>query len=98
MTLVAEALGRPHLLADLTEIIAAAGRGRRLGRLWSRPREQRVLHTYTLQLPDAGGLPGLMRAMRRVPGVYDVTAGQPARRRTPEPRTDRGRLRVLHPG
>jgi GTP diphosphokinase / guanosine-3',5'-bis(diphosphate) 3'-diphosphatase len=37
------------------------------------PREQRVLHTYTLQLPDAAGLPGLMRAMRRVPGVYDVT-------------------------
>lgn len=33
-------------------------------------------HTYTLQLPDAAGLPDLMRAMRDVPGVYDVSRAQ----------------------
>jgi GTP diphosphokinase / guanosine-3',5'-bis(diphosphate) 3'-diphosphatase len=72
VTLRAEALGRPHLLADLTEIIASQGAAVVAADV-EPPREQRVLHTYTLQLPDAAGLPGLMRAMRRVPGVYDVT-------------------------
>ncbi|WP_181764566.1 RelA/SpoT family protein [Streptomyces albidus (ex Kaewkla and Franco 2022)] len=72
VTLRAEALGRPHLLADLTEIIAAQGAAVVSADV-EPPREQRVLHTYTLQLPDAAGLPDLMRAMRRVPGVYDVT-------------------------
>ena len=72
VTLRAEALGRPHLLADLTEIIAAQGAAVVAADV-EPPREQRVLHTYTLQLPDAAGLPDLMRAMRRVPGVYDVT-------------------------
>lgn len=71
VTLRAEALGRPHLLADLTEIIAAQGAAVVSADV-EPPREQRVVHTYTLQLPDAAGLPGLMRAMRRVPGVYDV--------------------------
>lgn len=33
-------------------------------------------HTYTLQLPDAAGLPALMRSMRDVPGVYDVSRAQ----------------------
>lgn len=33
-------------------------------------------HTYTLQLPDAAELPALMRVMRDVPGVYDVTRAQ----------------------
>ncbi|WP_070010597.1 RelA/SpoT family protein [Streptomyces abyssalis] len=72
VTLRAEALGRTHLLADLTEIIAAQG-ATVVSAEVEPPREQRVLHTYTLQLPDAAGLPALMRAMRRVPGVYDVT-------------------------
>ncbi|SCK49869.1 bifunctional (p)ppGpp synthetase/guanosine-3',5'-bis(diphosphate) 3'-pyrophosphohydrolase [Streptomyces sp. WMMB 322] len=72
VTLRAEALGRTHLLADLTEIIAAQG-ATVVSAEVEPPREQRVLHTYTLQLPDAAGLPALMRAMRGVPGVYDVT-------------------------
>ncbi|QPP10486.1 bifunctional (p)ppGpp synthetase/guanosine-3',5'-bis(diphosphate) 3'-pyrophosphohydrolase [Streptomyces bathyalis] len=72
VTLRAEALGRTHLLADLTEIIAAQG-ATVVSAEVEPPREQRVLHTYTLQLPDAAGLPALMRAMRGVAGVYDVT-------------------------
>ncbi len=72
VTLRAEAFGRPHLLADLTETIAAQGVAVVSADV-EPPREQRVRHTYTLQLPDATGLPALMRAMRRVPGVYDVT-------------------------
>jgi GTP pyrophosphokinase len=72
VTLRAEALGRTHLLADLTEIIAAQG-ATVVSAEVEPPREQRVLHTYTLELPDAAGLPALMRAMRGVPGVYDVT-------------------------
>ena len=40
------------------------------------PSQQRVRHTYTLQLPDAARLPRLMRAMRNVPGVYDVSRAQ----------------------
>ena len=72
VTLRAEALGRAHLLADLTEAIAAEGAAV-ISADVEPPREQRVRHTYTLQLPDARGLPALMRAMLRVPGVYDVT-------------------------
>ncbi|NGO69537.1 RelA/SpoT family protein [Streptomyces boncukensis] len=72
VTLYAEALGRPRLLADLTEAIAAEGAAVVSADV-EPPREQRVRHTYTLQLPDARGLPALMRAMLRVPGVYDVT-------------------------
>ncbi|UNZ17009.1 HD domain-containing protein [Streptomyces sp. 891-h] len=72
VTLRAEAFGRPHLLADLTETIAAQGAAVVSADV-EPPREQRVRHTYTLQLPDAAGLPALIRAMRRVPGVYDVT-------------------------
>ncbi|MGP3986723.1 RelA/SpoT family protein [Streptomyces sp. 3N207] len=71
VTLRAEAFGRPHLLADLTETIAAQGAAVVSADV-EPPREQRVRHTYTLQLPDAAGLPALMRAMQRVPGVYDV--------------------------
>ncbi|HEV7628694.1 MAG TPA: HD domain-containing protein, partial [Streptomyces sp.] len=55
VTLRAEALGRPHLLADLTEIIAAQGAAVVSADV-EPPREQRVLHTYTLQLPDAARL------------------------------------------
>ncbi|GAA3041900.1 hypothetical protein GCM10020000_20950 [Streptomyces olivoverticillatus] len=71
VTLRAESFSRPHLLADLTEVIAAKGAAV-ISAAVEPPHEQRVRHTYTLQLPDAAQLPDLMRAMRRVPGVYDV--------------------------
>ncbi|MER0242092.1 HD domain-containing protein [Streptomyces sp. HSW2009] len=72
VTLCAEAFSRPHLLADLTEVIAVQG-AEVISAAVEPPYEQRVRHTYTLQLPDAGRLPLLMRAMRQVPSVYDVT-------------------------
>ncbi|MGP3982787.1 RelA/SpoT family protein [Streptomyces sp. KR80] len=75
VTLVAEAFGRPRLLADLTEAIALKGAAI-VSAAVEPPHEQRVRHTYTLQLPDAEGLPALMRAMLRVPGVYDVSRAQ----------------------
>ncbi|WP_405776463.1 RelA/SpoT family protein [Streptomyces sp. NBC_00859] len=75
VTLVAEAFGRPQLLADLTEAIATAGVAV-VSAIVEPPSEQRVRHTYTLQLPDAAGLPALMRTMRDVPGVYDVSRAQ----------------------
>ncbi|MFF8292927.1 RelA/SpoT family protein [Streptomyces sp. NPDC016309] len=78
VTLVAESFGRPRLLADLTEAIATAGAAI-VSATVEPPSEQRVRHTYTLQLDDAAELPALMRAMRDVPGVYDVSrAQQPA--------------------
>ncbi|MEV7402564.1 HD domain-containing protein [Streptomyces sp. NPDC091267] len=78
VTLVAESFGRPRLLADLTEAIAGADAAI-ISATVEPPSEQRVRHTYTLQLPDAAGLPSLMRVMRDVPGVYDVSrAQQPA--------------------
>ncbi|MFR9673400.1 RelA/SpoT family protein [Streptomyces sp. TR06-5] len=72
VTLLAEAFGHPRLLADLTEAIAAQGAAVVFAEV-EPPCEQRVRHTYTLQLPDAAGLAALMRAMRRVAGVYDVS-------------------------
>ncbi|ANW17724.1 RelA/SpoT family protein [Streptomyces clavuligerus] len=75
VTLVAESFGRPRLLADLTEVIAVAGAAI-VSATVEPPSEQRVRHTYTLALPDAAGLPALMRAMRQVPGVYDVSRSQ----------------------
>ncbi|MFI6645101.1 RelA/SpoT family protein [Streptomyces sp. NPDC050504] len=75
VTLVAESFGRPRLLADLTEAIATAGAAI-VSATVEPPSEQRVRHTYTLQIPDAAGLPALMRAMRDVPGVYDVSRAQ----------------------
>ncbi|MFI8816290.1 MULTISPECIES: RelA/SpoT family protein [unclassified Streptomyces] len=78
VTLIAESFGRPRLLADLTEAIATADAAI-VSATVEPPSEQRVRHTYTLQLPDAAGLPALMRAMRDVAGVYDVSrAQQPA--------------------
>ncbi|GAA0476534.1 RelA/SpoT family protein [Streptomyces olivaceiscleroticus] len=71
VTLLAEAFSRPRLLADLTEVIAAQGAAVVSADV-EPPREQRVRHTYTLHLPDAAELPTLMRAMRQVPGVFDV--------------------------
>ncbi|MGW6458890.1 RelA/SpoT family protein [Streptomyces sp. NPDC055078] len=75
VTLVAESFGRPRLLADLTEVIASEGAAV-VSATVEPPSEQRVRHTYTLQLPDAAGLPALIRAMRGVPGVYDVSRTQ----------------------
>ncbi|MFF5971578.1 RelA/SpoT family protein [Streptomyces sp. NPDC012769] len=72
VTLVAESFGRPRLLADLTEAIATEGAAV-VSATVEPPSEQRVRHTYTLQLPDAARLPSLMKAMRDVPGVYDVS-------------------------
>ncbi|MFE6665008.1 RelA/SpoT family protein [Streptomyces sp. NPDC057697] len=78
VTLVAESFGRPRLLADLTEAIATADAAI-ISATVEPPSEQRVRHTYTLQLPDPAGLPALIRAMRDVPGVYDVSrARRPA--------------------
>ncbi|UUU25358.1 RelA/SpoT family protein [Streptomyces sp. DSM 40750] len=75
VTLVAESFQRPHLLADLTEAIALEGVAI-VSATVEPPTQQRVRHTYTLQLPDAAHLPALMRAMRNVPGVYDVGRAQ----------------------
>ncbi|MEU5086017.1 HD domain-containing protein [Streptomyces sp. NPDC021356] len=76
VTLLAESFGRPHLLADLTEAIALEG-VEIVSATVAPPTQQRVHHTYTLHLPDAARLPSLMRAMRNVPGVYDVSRAQP---------------------
>ncbi|MEI7032931.1 RelA/SpoT family protein [Streptomyces pratensis] len=75
VTLVAESFGRPRLLADLTEAIAGADAAI-VSATVEPPSQQRVRHTYTLQLPDAAELPALMRAMRDVAGVYDVSRAQ----------------------
>ncbi|MFI0235027.1 RelA/SpoT family protein [Streptomyces sp. NPDC016845] len=77
VTLVAESFSRPHLLADLTEAIALEGVAIISANV-EPPTQGGVRHTYTLQLPDAAHLPGLMRAMRNVPGVYDVGRAQHA--------------------
>ncbi|WP_051829693.1 MULTISPECIES: RelA/SpoT family protein [Streptomyces] len=71
-TLRAEALNRPRLLADLTAAISAKGVGIVSAEV-EPPQESRVRHTYTVELPEPGALPGLMRAMLRVSGVYDVS-------------------------
>ncbi|MDH6629631.1 guanosine-3',5'-bis(diphosphate) 3'-pyrophosphohydrolase [Streptomyces sp. LBL] len=76
VTLFAESFGRPHLLADLTEAMALEG-AEIVSATVEPPSRQRVRHTYTVQLPDAAQLPALMRAMRNVPGVYDVSRAQP---------------------
>lgn len=71
VTLFAESFGLPHLLADLTEAMALEG-AEIVSATVEPPSQQRVRHTYTVQLPDAAHLPTLIRAMRNVPGVYDV--------------------------
>ncbi|MFF4171742.1 RelA/SpoT family protein [Streptomyces sp. NPDC001744] len=83
VTLVAESFGRPGLLADLTDAIATAGAAV-VSATVEPPSEQRVRHTYTLHLPDVAELPALMRAMRDVPGVYDVRRAR--HRASPRPR------------
>ncbi|WP_317620988.1 ACT domain-containing protein, partial [Streptomyces sp. CBMA123] len=72
VTLRAEALNRPRLLADLTAAISAQGVGIVSAEV-EPPQELRVRHTYTVELPEPGALPALMRAMLRVSGVYDVS-------------------------
>ncbi|WP_328916567.1 MULTISPECIES: RelA/SpoT family protein [unclassified Streptomyces] len=74
-TVLAEALSRPRLLADLTEVIAGQGVGI-VSAAVEPPQEHRVRHTYTVELPDPQALGPLMRAMRSVPGVYDVYRAQ----------------------
>ncbi|MFD7685439.1 RelA/SpoT family protein [Streptomyces sp. NPDC059781] len=75
VTLVAESFVRPHLLADLTEAMALEG-AEIVSATVEPPDRQQVRHTYTVQLPDAAHLPVLMRAMRNVAGVYDVSRAQ----------------------
>ncbi|WNI18387.1 RelA/SpoT family protein [Actinacidiphila sp. ITFR-21] len=77
VTLLAEALSRPRLLADLTEAIAAQGIGI-VSAAVDPPQEHRVRHSYTVEMPDPLTLGALMRAMRSVPGVYDVYRARPA--------------------
>ncbi|GGV27421.1 RelA/SpoT family protein [Streptomyces griseoflavus] len=76
VTLVAESFVRPHLLADLTEAMALEG-AEIVSATVEPPDRQQVRHTYTVQLPDAARLPALMRAMRDVAGVFDVSRAQP---------------------
>ncbi len=75
-TVQADALGRPRLLADLTAAMSAIGVDI-VSASVEPPQELRVRHTYTVELPDAGALPELMRVMLRVPGVYDVYRAGP---------------------
>ncbi|GGP63526.1 RelA/SpoT family protein [Streptomyces calvus] len=75
VTLVAESFVRPHLLADLTEAMALEG-AEIVSATVEPPDRQQVRHTYTVQLRDAARLPSLMRAMRHVAGVYDVSRAQ----------------------
>ncbi|WP_063763317.1 RelA/SpoT family protein [Streptomyces sp. NRRL WC-3742] len=75
VTLDAEALNRPRLLADLTAAISAEGVGIVSAEV-EPPQQLRVRHRYTVELPEPGALPGLMRAMLRVSGVYDVSRPQ----------------------
>ncbi|MGV9267184.1 RelA/SpoT family protein [Kitasatospora sp. NPDC003701] len=71
-TLRAEALNRPRLLADLTAAISGEGVGIVSAEV-EPPQELRVRHTYTVELPEPGVLPAVLRAMLRVSGVYDVS-------------------------
>ncbi|WP_431680779.1 RelA/SpoT family protein [Kitasatospora sp. KL5] len=71
VTVQAEALDRPRLLADLTAAISGEGVGIFSAEV-EPPRDLRVRHSYTIELPAAETLPAVLRAMLRVPGVYDV--------------------------
>ncbi|GAB2737539.1 RelA/SpoT family protein [Kitasatospora kifunensis] len=90
VTLQAEALNRPGLLADLTAAMSATGLDI-VSAVVEPPQQLRVRHTYTVELPGAATLPVVMRAMLRVSGVYDVRrpgleAPRPPRLR-PHPRS-----------
>ncbi|MFJ9521356.1 RelA/SpoT family protein [Kitasatospora sp. NPDC101801] len=84
VTLRAEALNRPRLLADLTAAISAQGVGIIAAEV-EPPQQLRVRHSYTVELPAAATLPLLMRAMLRVSGVYDVYRPGPARGNRDDP-------------
>ncbi|MHA6763227.1 RelA/SpoT family protein [Streptacidiphilus sp. PAMC 29251] len=76
VTVQADALGRPRLLADLTAAMSAVGVDI-VSASVEPPQELRVRHRYTVELPEPGLLPDLMKAMLRVPGVYDVYRAVP---------------------
>ncbi|MGK4580873.1 RelA/SpoT family protein [Kitasatospora sp. HPMI-4] len=78
VTLEAQALNRPRLLADLTAVMSAEGIGI-VSAAVEPPQDLRVRHTYTIELPTPGTLPLVMRAMLRVSGVYDVYRAGPPR-------------------
>ncbi|WP_370121027.1 bifunctional (p)ppGpp synthetase/guanosine-3',5'-bis(diphosphate) 3'-pyrophosphohydrolase [Streptacidiphilus sp. MAP12-33] len=82
VTVQADALGRPRLLADLTAAMSGAGVDIISAEV-EPPRELQVRHTYTVELPDPEALPELMRVMLRVPGVYDVYRAAGTGSRTP---------------
>ncbi|WP_236048002.1 RelA/SpoT family protein [Streptacidiphilus fuscans] len=81
VTVQADSLGRPRLLADLTAAMSGIGVDIISAEV-EPPQELRVRHTYTVELPDPEALPELMRVMLRVPGVYDVYRAGPANRGT----------------
>jgi len=93
VTVQADALGRPRLLADLTAAMSATGVDI-VSASVEPPQELRVRHTYTVELPDSGALPELMRAMLRVAGVYDVYRAGPQGVETPENGDDRSEAAV----
>ena len=89
VTVQADALGRPRLLADLTAAMSAVGVDI-VSASVDPPQELRVRHRYTVELPDAGLLPALMKAMLRVPGVYDVYRAVPQSAENPDDRSGEG--------
>ncbi|UGQ09713.1 HD domain-containing protein [Yinghuangia sp. ASG 101] len=76
VTVQLEALDRPRLLADVTAAIDAAG-GDITSASIAPPQQMRVRQTYTIRLADLASLPQLLRALRRVQGVYDVYRARP---------------------
>lgn len=76
VTVQLEALDRPRLLADVTAAIDAAGADITSASI-APPQQMRVRQTYTIRLADLGSLPRLLKALRRVQGVYDVYRARP---------------------
>ncbi|MFE5325788.1 RelA/SpoT family protein [Embleya sp. NPDC056575] len=76
VTLQLEALDRPRLLADVTAAIDAEGADITSASI-APPQQMRVRQTYTIRLADLATLPKLLRALRRVQGVYDVYRARP---------------------
>ncbi|HSA53794.1 MAG TPA: HD domain-containing protein [Yinghuangia sp.] len=76
VTVQLEALDRPRLLADVTAAIDAAGADITSASI-APPQQMRVRQTYTIRLADLSTLPHLLRALRRVQGVYDVYRARP---------------------
>ncbi|MCF2532616.1 RelA/SpoT family protein [Yinghuangia soli] len=76
VTVQLEALDRPRLLADVTAAIDAAGADITSASI-APPQQMRVRQTYTIRLADLASLPRLLKALRRVQGVYDVYRARP---------------------